>query len=151
MESLYRVICHDQKPLWIFCILTLVIFAPLSWIRTIERFKIGFIFAGITILGMIIVVSIFDIIKINEQDNNAGPGWQPFNKEHFVTMIGLSFYMFEGIGTVLPIMEASDEETKSIFGELIFAALALLVTINIAFSELCYYAFGNEIKEPIFI
>lgn len=66
-------------------------------------------------------------------------------------MVGLSFYMFEGIGTVLPIMEASDEETKSIFDSLIFAALALLVVINIVFSELCYYAYGNDIKEPIFI
>lgn len=75
LESLYRVIFHDQKPLWVFMIVTFLIFTPLSWIRTIERFKIGFIFAGITILGMILVVSTFDCIKINEQDNNAGPGW----------------------------------------------------------------------------
>lgn len=66
-------------------------------------------------------------------------------------MVGLSFYMFEGIGTLLPIMEASDEETRSIFGSLIFAALALLVLINIVFSELCYYAYGNDITEPIII
>ena len=66
-------------------------------------------------------------------------------------MIGLSFYMFEGIGTILPIMEASDEETKSIFSSLIFAALAMLALINIVFSELCYYAYGSEITEPIFI
>ena len=66
LESLYRVIFHDKKPIWIFCLVTLAIFTPLSWIRTIERFKIGFIFAGFTILGMIIVISVFDCIKINE-------------------------------------------------------------------------------------
>jgi len=64
-------------------------------------------------------------------------------------MVGLSFYMFEGIPTVLPIMEASD--AKDSFSLIIALALATLCAINIIFSELCYYALGDDIKEPIII
>ena len=64
-------------------------------------------------------------------------------------MLALSFYMFEGIPVVLPIMESS--ESKETFNWLIAAALGTLCAINIGFSELCYYTFGDDIKEPIII
>lgn len=54
---------------------TILILAPLSWIRTIERFKIGFIFAGFAILFMLITVIVFVSLIIRDHDNNAGPGW----------------------------------------------------------------------------
>lgn len=91
-----------------FAAIVVVILGPLTWIRTIESFKIFFIFCSIVILGSIITVATFDGLKIQEDDNEAGPGWQSFNEDHYWTMIGLSFYMFEGIPTILPIMEASD-------------------------------------------
>ena len=57
--------------------------------------------------------------------------------------------MFEGIPTILPIMEASD--AKDQFPIIVSLALATLCFINIGFSELCYYAYGDDIKEPLII
>ena len=85
----------------------------------------------------------------NEHDGEAGDDWKAFNEDDYWTMIALSFYMFEGIPTVLPVMESS--ESKENFHWIIGAALATLCAINIAFSELCYYTFGEGITEPIII
>jgi amino acid permease len=127
----------------------IAILAPLTWIRTIETFKIFFIFSGIVILASVITISIFDSIRINDDNGEAGPEWKAFNEDNYWTMVGLSFFMFEGIPTILPIMEASNE--KENFSIIIIIALSTLCLINITFSELCYYAFGDYIKEPLII
>ena len=64
-------------------------------------------------------------------------------------MLGLSFFQYEGIGTLLPIMEASDAKDNMIC--LTVASLATLVTSHIIFSELIYYAYGSNLTEPIVI
>jgi amino acid permease len=126
----------------VFYVITILILAPLAWIRTLESLRYGFIFGTIVIFGTVITIAIFDIMIIeNEHDGEAG--------DDYWTMIALSFYMFEGIPTVLPVMESS--ESKENFHWIIGAALATLCAINIAFSELCYYTFGEGITEPIII
>jgi len=84
---------------------------------------------------------------IQENDNQPGPGWQAFNEENYMTMILVSFIMFEGIPAVLPIMEAS--EAKENFSYILSGALAVLLIINIAFAELCYYCYGDTLTEPL--
>ena len=61
-------------------------------------------------------------------------------------MISISFVMFEGIPSVLPILEASD--CKANFNYILAAALLTLLVIDIIFAELCYYTFGDDLKEP---
>lgn len=72
-----------------------------------------------------------------------------FNDDTYFTMIGLSFYTYEGIGTVLPIMEASD--CKENFSTILICALSTLCFIHVVFSELVYYALGDSITEPVII
>jgi len=55
--------------------------------------------------------------------------------------------MFEGIPTVLPIMEASD--CKENFSYILVSALAMLLVIDLTFAELCYYCYGDDLKEPL--
>lgn len=55
--------------------------------------------------------------------------------------------MFEGIPSVLPIMEASD--CKENFSYILIGALATLCVIDITFAEMCYYCFGDDLKEPL--
>ena len=86
---------------------------------------------------------------LSEREWEAGPDWQPFNDKMYFTMIGIAFYMFEGITSILPIMEASN--AKESFPGMIVGALSLLCAMNILFSELCYYTFGNNLKEPLII
>jgi hypothetical protein len=86
---------------------------------------------------------------INEHGGNAGPDWVSYNSDGIWTMIGLAYYMFEGITAVLPVMEASD--AKEDFSYLLAGALAFLCIINICFSELCYYAYGSTLNDPVVI
>lgn len=150
LQSITRVCSGETVTIWVFYVITILILAPLAWIRTLESLRYGFIFGTVVIFSTVLIVAIFDIIIIeNEHNGEAGPEWQPFNEDNYWTMIALSFYMFEGIPTVLPIMETSD--AKENFHWIVGAALATLCAINIAFSELCYYTFGDDIKEPIII
>jgi amino acid permease len=59
--------------------------------------------------------------------------------------------MFEGIGTVMPIMNASNDAARKKFPKLIFAALATLILIYVTFSSLCYFTFGNNLNEAIIV
>lgn len=98
---------------------------------------------------MVILVIVFESMLIAEHDNEAGPGWQAFNENRYYIMISLAFYMFEGIGSLLPVMEAS--ESKDNFNVLVGSALATLCCIHILFSELSYYTYANDLNEPILI
>ena len=64
-------------------------------------------------------------------------------------MIGFSFFMFEGIGSVMPVMNACDDQAKENFPYLLAGALGTLCSIYILFSELCYFTFGNNLNEAI--
>jgi hypothetical protein len=86
---------------------------------------------------------------INEHGGYAGPDWVPLNNDGIWTMIGLAYYMFEGITAVLPIMESSD--VKEDFSYLLAGALAFLCLINICFSELSYYTYGSTLNDPVII
>jgi amino acid permease len=147
--SVTKVIFDVDVDPWIFIIITLLIHAPLSWIRQIERFQDFYVFAVFSILGMIILVVVFESMLLSEHDNEAGPGWTAFNEDKYFIMICLAFYMFEGIGSVLPVMEASD--AKDNFNVLLVSALATLCCVHIVFSELSYYVYGNDLNEPILI
>lgn len=34
--------------------------------------------------------------------------WEAFNSHEYIIMVGLSFFQYEGIGTLLPVIEAAD-------------------------------------------
>ena len=61
--------------IWVYAFVTIAIIAPLAWIRTLERFEFGFIFAGIAIFLMIVVMVVLDSLIIRDRDNDAGPNW----------------------------------------------------------------------------
>jgi amino acid permease len=72
----------------------------------------------------------------------------PIESTYF-DMIGFSFFMFEGIGCVMPVMNACTPEVHKKFPTILAAALATLCTTYILFSELCYYTFGRDLNESI--
>lgn len=148
-RSIFKKFTTVDTELWVWAIVTTVIFTPVAWVRTVEKFKIGYIYAVCMIALMIVVVIAFCSIRINEQGNEAGPDWERLNEAEFILMIGMAFGQYEGIGAVLPIMEASD--AKPIFHWLIAGALATLCSFHIFLSELVYYAYGSEVSEPIII
>lgn len=62
-------------------------------------------------------------------------------------MIGFAFFMFEGIGCLLPVMrETANPET---FSSMTIGALMTLAVSYVLFSFLCYYAWGENLDESI--
>ena len=62
-------------------------------------------------------------------------------------MIGFAFFMFEGIGCLLPVMRETKEPEK--LPMITVAAIGTLCTCYVLFSELCYYAWGSDLTEPV--
>ena len=63
-------------------------------------------------------------------------------------MVGYSFYSFEGIGVVLPVLESS--KNKQNFPKILIAAIVSLGCLYTCFGILCYKYFGN-MKEKFVI
>ena len=78
--------------IWIWAGVTLVIFAPIAWVRNVEVYKVGYLYGVLAILLMIITVGTFSAMRIYENDNKAGPGWTAFNEHEYITMIGIAFF-----------------------------------------------------------
>lgn len=62
-------------------------------------------------------------------------------------MLGFAFFMFEGIGCMMPILNAT--ENKNEFIPLTVLALITLCITYIVFSEICYYAWGADLTESV--
>jgi hypothetical protein len=60
----------------------------------------------------------------------------------------MSYTLFGSI-SLLPVMEASD--VKDDFTPIIIGVVCLLFTIHVSFSELCYYAYGDNLTEPLIV
>ena len=53
---------HEGTPLYLYVSIgVLVIFAPLTWVRRIQRFKFGYIFGVLMILVAVVTVSVYCI------------------------------------------------------------------------------------------
>jgi len=76
-----------------------------------------------------------------------GPDFDPIVKDSYWSMVGFAFFMFEGIGCLLPVMRETAH--PDLYPKFTIAALCLLCTIYIAFSYVCYYAWGSDLNEPV--
>lgn len=55
-----------QTELWVWALITLVIFSPIVWVRNVEVFKVGYVYGVLAILFMVLVVSVFCTLQIHE-------------------------------------------------------------------------------------
>ena len=108
-------------------------------------------FGVFMILIAIITISCYclGIISRRDYEPPTYQGYYSINKSSYWDMIGFSFFMFEGIGSVMPVMNACNKEAKDNFSYLLTGALGTLCTLYILFAELCYYTFGNGLSESI--
>jgi amino acid permease len=61
--------------------------------------------------------------------------------------VGFAFFMFEGIGCLMPIMKETEKPQE--FPKIIIAGLATLCFFFVSFSLVCYYAWGQDLVEPV--
>ena len=64
MKRLTSVLFQEEVNVWWFILITILIFAPIVWIRTLETFRWGFIYSWCVIIFTIGVILYFDSIKI---------------------------------------------------------------------------------------
>ena len=82
----------------------IIIYAPLAWVRKLQYFSFGYIFGNIMILFTVAVISSY-CVSLLAKDGPMNDAFVPVNTNKMWDMIGFSFYCFEGIGVVLPIMD----------------------------------------------
>lgn len=75
------------------------------------------------------------------QDGPVNDGFIAFNESKFWNMIGFSFYTFEGIGTILPIMKESQNPTH--FPRILQTGFLCLSGFFTLFGLVSYKYFGN--------
>lgn len=136
---------HDS-PLWIYGILIWVIYTPLVWIRYFKFLEKAFIFAVFMILLGVMTTVVFALKEIEENDG-PGPEVKPFVRSSYWTMVGFAFYMFEGIGCLLPVQREAAQPEQ--FPRLVIFALLTLFAFYVLFSFLCYYAWGSDLDEAV--
>jgi amino acid permease len=145
-----------------FGIIVLAAFSPLAWVREIETFKVGFIFGFAMIIVTVMTIAIFCVgmntsdpkLSLNKTQTNSSfifdiskRGLVPVNEDKMWAMIGFAFFMFEGIGTVMPVMSATKNREE--FPTILAMTLGFLAFMYIIFAELCYFTFGKNLTRPI--
>ena len=61
--------------------------------------------------------------------------------------MGFAFFMFEGIGCLLPVMKETAVPEK--FPKLVVICLVTLCSIYVIFSFLCYYTWGSDLNQTV--
>ena len=61
--------------IWVFASITVIVFTLIAWVRTVEKFKVGFILAVIIIITLVITVTVMDYMILSENGGQAGPNW----------------------------------------------------------------------------
>jgi amino acid permease len=132
-----------------FAVIFLALFSPLAWVREIEFFKIGFIFGFAMIIITLLTIAAFCVSKNSLRDGEATVterGYVPVGDGVWAT-VGFSFYMYEGIGGLMPLMTAAKD--KESFPTVVMMAMGALSLMHITFSSYCYYTFGDGLDKPI--
>lgn len=69
LKQLTKTFTGEDVEIWVFMVITIVIFAPIVWIRTVERFRIGYLYSSAVIVGFVICIITLMSIHINENDD----------------------------------------------------------------------------------
>ena len=69
LKSIIKVASGYDGSLFMYMGVIILIHAPISWIRTVESFRIGFIYSMIVILFNLVCVATFEVFIIRANDN----------------------------------------------------------------------------------
>ena len=111
----------------------------MAWVRRIQYFNYMYAFG----LIMVVFTTLFTCTYTLKQKKDDA-GFEAFDSKSFLDTFGFCFYsLFEGIGTLLPIMK----ETKRIknFHNIVKSSFITLSVYYTAFGLICYHYFGDTI------
>ena len=64
LKNLTKAISGEDVDIWWFMLITIIVLAPVVWIRTLERFRYGFIYSCVVIIAIVGIILYFDTMKI---------------------------------------------------------------------------------------
>ena len=64
LKHLTQSLFHEDVDIWWFILITIILFAPIVWIRTLESFRYGYIYCWIVIIALVGTILYFDSVKI---------------------------------------------------------------------------------------
>jgi len=128
--------------MWSYAIGLICVYAPLSWVRNLKYFSFGYIIGMVMIIFTTVLVMVYCLNQLLFNGGPANDGFVPVNTSKMWDMIGFSFYSFEGIGTLMPVMKETSVP-KKFKGILIRALLTLSVFFSL-FGCISYGYFGNQ-------
>ncbi|KAL4147288.1 hypothetical protein PRNP1_011044 [Phytophthora ramorum] len=128
--------------------LQILLYTPLSWVRRIEYFALTNLFADLLILFGIVYIISYTVQTLDNAPVGSAT-WVNFNSTSWAMMLGTAVYCFEGIGLVLPIYDAMDDDIKHKFPRILAYTMLFLVTLFSVFAGLVYAAFGQDTQSVV--
>lgn len=129
----------DLNNLWTYGVPIVLILSILAWVRNIAKFTFTFLFANTLLIMSVIIICAYSIIKL--RDDGIHPSVEAINTTGMWTTLGYAIYTLEGIGVLMPIMQACDCPEK--FDKILTAGVSTLTVMFLIFGTLSYLAFGN--------
>ncbi|CEG42418.1 vacuolar amino acid [Plasmopara halstedii] len=128
--------------------LQILLYTPLSWVRRIEYFALTNLFADLLILFGIVYILSYTIQMLKEAKVGSVTCTN-FNSTSWALLLGTAVYCFEGIGLVLPIYDAMDDDIKQKFPRILSYTMLFLVMLFSVFAGLVYAAFGENTQSVV--
>ncbi|KAI8344203.1 transmembrane amino acid transporter protein-domain-containing protein [Chlamydoabsidia padenii] len=137
--------CRNQIEEKYYIWFPLIILVPLALIRHIARLSFCAILADVLILFGLVVIIYFTSDQLHNV--GVGPNIIAVNSANFGMMIGTATFSFEGIGLLIPIVEAMENPKK--FPLVTTIGLIIVTLIYILIGTLSYLAYGDQIQAAV--
>ncbi|KAG0250996.1 neutral amino acid transporter [Mortierella polycephala] len=136
----------DTFPSYVFVLIQLVVFIPLSLIRNIARLSFTAVVADIFICFGLIYMYYFNIFTLA---TNGLSDVVMFNPKDFALFIGTAVFTFEGIGLIIPITESMKEPEK--FPKVLTGVMIGITVLFTSFAALSYATFGSKTQTVVLL
>ncbi|KAI8991028.1 transmembrane amino acid transporter protein-domain-containing protein [Mycotypha africana] len=123
----------------------LVILIPLALVRHIAKLSFTALIADVLIFFGLISIIYFTAAELSA--HGAGPNVAAVNPADFALMIGTATFSFEGIGLVIPIVEAMERPEK--FPFVLTLGMIIVCTVYVLIGTLSYLAYGDTIQSAV--
>ncbi|KAJ3327429.1 neutral amino acid transporter [Blyttiomyces sp. JEL0837] len=139
--------CRIIWPDWVFLILQLLLYVPLSWVRRIKHFSITSLIADVFILMGLAYIFYYDLTVLATRGASHDIVW--FNLESFSLFVGTAMFAFEGICLILPIAESMKRPEQ--FHGTLTLCIVVVGTLFIAIGATGYLTFGERVETVVFL
>lgn len=118
------------------------VYAPLTWVRRLQKFAKFHVFADVTILTALFVILCYTCVFYGEAGKFSS-NVKSFNRDNYLIFVGTAIYAFEGVGIVLPVKDAC--QFPKDYLKVLCLVLAVVASIYLGFGGFNYFVYGSEL------